>query len=98
MLKEARIDCNAQKDRIRFTEKEWEAIEHNAISPTKLSSMLANADPDSYKSLALPHTNTISSAKKSRIKSLYQAGYSQEEIARMVDGVSTSSISNIVNS
>jgi len=98
MLKEARIDCNAQKDRIRFTEKEWEAIEHYAISPTKLSSMLANADPDSYKSLALPHTNTISSAKKTRIRTLYQAGYSQEEIARMVDGVSTSSISNIVNS
>ena len=97
MLKEARIDCNAQKDRIRFTEKEWEAIEHNAISPTKLSSMLANADSDSYKSLALPKSNTISASKKSRIKTLYAQGYSQEEIARMVDGVSTSSISNIVN-
>jgi len=97
MLKEARIDCNAQKDRIRFTEKEWEAIEHNAISPTKLSAMLSNADADSYKSLALPKSSTISTAKKSRIKTLYNAGYSQEEIARMVDGVSTSSISNIVN-
>lgn len=98
MLKEARIDCNAQKDRIQFTEREWEAIEHNAISPTRLTSMLNNADSDSYKTLALPHTNTISAAKRTRIRTLYQAGYSQEEIARMVDGVSTSSISNIVNS
>ena len=98
MLKEARIDCNAQKDRIRFTEKEWEAIEHNAISPTKLSSMLENADDESYKSLALPKSNSISTAKKNRIKTLYNNGYSQEEIARMVDGISTSSISNIINS
>ena len=98
MLKEARIDCNAQKDRIKFTEKEWEAIEHNAISPTKLLSMLENADTDSYKSLALPKSNSISTAKKNRIKALYNNGYSQEEIARMVDGVSTSSISNIINS
>lgn len=98
MLKESRIDCNAQKDRIRFTEREWEAIEHNAISPTKLTSILNNADADSYKSLALPKSNTISSSKKARIKTLYREGYSQEEIARMVDGVSTSSISNIINS
>ena len=97
MLKEARIDCNAQKDRIKFTQKEWEAIEHNAISPTKLTAMLANADTDSYKSLALPKSNNISDAKKARIKTLYSQGFSQEEIARMVDGVSTSSISNIVN-
>lgn len=97
MLKEARIDCNAQKDRITFTDREWEAVEHNAVSPTKLSQLLANADKDSYTSKAIPKSNTISTAKKNRIKTLYAQGYSQEEISRMVDGVSTSSISNIVN-
>lgn len=98
MLKEARIDCNAQKDRITFTEKEWKAIENNAISPTKLTQILANSDAESYKRLATPRSDTISASKRSRIKTLYSQGFSQEEIARMVDGVSTSSISNIVNS
>lgn len=96
-LKEARIDCNAQKDRVVFTENEWKAIENNAISPTKLNDLLRNADTDSYKKMALPKSNSISAAKKSRIKQLYSQGYSQEEIARMVDGVSQSSISSIVN-
>lgn len=98
MLKEARIDCNAQKDRITFTDSEWEAIENNAISPSKLTQILGNADAEEYKSKALPKTNRISDAKKARIKTLYSQGFSQEEIARMIDGVSTSSISNIINS
>ena len=60
-----------------------------------LQSLLANADKDSYMSLALPKTNKISDAKQARIKSLYKAGWTQEEIADAV-GVSSSTVSNIV--
>lgn len=97
-LKQARYDCNAQKDRITFTEREWEAVEKKAVSATTLDKLLRNSDSNEYTRLALPHTNTISAAKKSRVKALAAQGYSQEEIAKMVDGVSTSSVSNILAS
>ena len=95
-IKQARYDCNAQKDRVTFTDREWEAIENRAISATTLSELLRNADSQEYTSKALPRSNGISNAKKSRIKTLSAQGYSQEEIAKMVDGVSTSSISAIL--
>lgn len=95
-IKQARYDCNAQKDRVTFTEKEWQAVENKAVSATKLSELLRNADSEEYTRLALPKNEGISSAKRSRIKSLASQGYSQEEIAKMVDGVSTSSVSSIL--
>ena len=94
--KQARYDCNAQKDRVTFTESEWEAIEKRAVAATTVSDLLRNSDAQEYTRHALPRTNTISSAKRSRIKALAAQGYSQEEIAKMVDGVSTSSVSNIL--
>lgn len=95
-IKQARYDCNAQKDRVTFTDKEWEAIEKKAVSATTLSELLRNADSYEYTSKAIPKTSGISSSKVSRIKALAAQGYSQEEIAKMVDGVSTSSVSNIL--
>ena len=94
--KQARYDCNAQKDRVTFTDNEWEAIEKKAVSATTLTKLLTNADSIEYTQKALPKSTGISSAKRSRIKALANQGYSQEEIAKMVDGVSTSSISNIL--
>lgn len=95
-IKQARYDCNAQKDRVTFTDNEWEAIEKKAVSATTLSKLLRNADSIEYTQKALPKSTGISTAKRSRIKALANQGYSQEEIAKMVDGVSTSSISNIL--
>lgn len=95
-LKQARYDCNAQKDRVTFTDSEWEAIEKKAVSATTLSKLLRNADSIEYTQKALPKSTGISSAKRSRIKTLAAQGYSQEEIAKMVDGISTSSISSIL--
>lgn len=95
-LKQARYDCNAQKDRVTFTDSEWEAIEKKAVSATTLTKLLRNADSIEYTQKALPKSTGISTAKKSRIRTLAAQGYSQEEIAKMVDGVSTSSISSIL--
>ena len=97
-LKQARFDCNAQKDRVTFTDSEWEAIENKAVAATTLSKLLRNADQMEYTRLAIPRSDTISAAKRSRVKALASQGYSQEEIAKMVDGISTSSVSNIINS
>ena len=95
-IKQARYDCNAQKDRVTFTDTEWEAIEKKAVSATTLSELLRNADSIEYTQKALPKSSGISTTKRSRIRSLAAQGYSQEEIAKMVDGVSTSSISSIL--
>ena len=97
-IKQARYDCNAQKDRVTFTDREWEAIENRAIASTTLDKLLRNADAVEYTQKALPRDSRISTAKRNRIKSLYNQGYSQEEIAKMVDGVSTSSVSEILSS
>ena len=97
-LKDARMATGALKDRVVFTPKQMEAINAGAISQSKLTQLLANADKDSYMKLVMPKNDRISPAKKSRIKALAAAGWSQEEIATFVDGVSQSSISSILNS
>ena len=92
----ARKVCGAEKARIQFTEKQWEAINKGAIPPTLLEKMLANADKNSYVSLALPRKNQVSDAKKARIQQLFDKGWSYEEIAENI-GVSTASVSNVIN-
>ena len=94
-MKMARESLGGTKTRVTFTEKEWEAVNHNAISPSVLDQLLNNADTDNYTSLAMPKTDKISSSKKSRMKALYAAGWTQEEIAKAV-GVSQSSVSAVV--
>lgn len=95
MLKQARIDSGAQKDRVTFTDSEWEAIQHHAIGETKLMDLLNNADSAEYTARALPRDSRISPAKKSMIQAYYNAGYTYEQIAAMTN-VPQGSISGIV--
>ena len=96
LIKEARYETGAYKNRVRFTDREWEAIQNRAISPSMLSDLLDNADQDAYISRALPKTDRIGSAKRSRIKAMYKAGFTYEEIAKMCN-VSSSSINSVLN-
>ena len=96
MLKQARIDCGAQKQRVSFTDREWEAIEHHAIGETKLMALLDNADSEEYTARALPRESRISDSKRSLVQAYYNAGYTYEQIAAMT-GVAQGSISGIVN-
>ena len=95
-LKSAREATGASKTRVKFTEKEWEAVNHNAVSPSFLKQLLDNADTDNYTKLAMPKSDTIGTAKRNRIQALYNAGWTQEEIAKAV-GISQSSVSSIVS-
>ena len=95
MLKQARIDCGAQKQRVTFTDKEWEAIQNHAIGETKLKALLDNADSEEYTARAMPKESKISPAKKQLVQSYYNAGYTYEQIAAMT-GVSQGSISGLV--
>ena len=94
-LKQARIDVGASKDRVTFTDKEWEAVQNHAIGETKLNRLLQNANSEEYKARALPRESKVSDAKRAVVKAYYDAGYTYEQIAAMT-GVSQGSISGIV--
>ena len=82
----ARLMVGASKRKVDFTPEEWEAVENNAIAPTKLESLLNNADMDYVKKLAMPkQTTTISPSKLNLIKSMSASGYTMKEIADKLD-------------
>lgn len=91
----ARETVGASKSRVRFTDKEWEAINAGAISKSMLNDLLANADSKSYMELALPKKATMTTAKINNIKSLHDAGYTNEQIASFMD-CSASTVSNVL--
>lgn len=83
--------------KIDLTEREWKAIQDNAISPTKLRQILNFADLDQIKSYATPRPVTkASSVEAQRIKLLSEKGYTLSEIADNL-GVSTDTIKRILS-
>lgn len=94
----ARNQVGAGKKRIDFTDREWEAIQNGAISESKLTRLLANADSDKVKQRALPRANkaTLSPSKEALAKSMDKSGYTTAEIAERL-GVSSSLVSDAIN-
>ena len=91
-LKVARERVNAKKAKIYPTDREWEAIQARAVSPYKLSEILANGDQERIVELATPkHSKGLSTAKIAQIKALSSQDYSQAEIAERL-GLSTSTV------
>lgn len=92
----ARNTLGYKRYRVDFTDKEWEAVQNNAVSPTLFKELLANADMDKVKKRALPkQTTTLSATSKSRIKAMATSGYTQDEIAKVL-GISTSSVNSVL--
>lgn len=95
-LKNARYKVGADRYQIKITDKEWEAIQHGAVSSNVLTQILNNTDLDRIKELATPRTSkTMTSAKIARAKSMLANGFTQSEIADAL-GVSASTINDIV--
>ena len=96
-LNAARNRVGAQKTPIVISDKEWEAIQAGAISPTKLNDIFDNTDLDALKKRATPRSSTsLSSSKVARIKAYSNSGYSQAEIAEIL-GISASTVSNVLS-
>lgn len=76
----ARDRAGARKDRIIFTEKQWEAINAGAVSENQLVKLLKNADAEHYKKLATPRTSRVSGSTAKRIQELLNAGWSRNDI------------------
>jgi len=93
-LQQARSRTNAGKTLIDITEREWEAIQARAISPSKLDTILKNADLDRVKKLATPkQTLVMSNAKTTQARTMLSNGHTQAEVAQAL-GVSLTTLKN----
>ena len=85
-----KLQIGTQKNPL--TDREWEAIEHHAVSKSKLQDILNQSDKSRIRELAMPKThNGIAPAKVARAKSMLRNGYSRAEICDMLD-ISESSL------
>ena len=93
-LEEARMRLGAKKEAVTFTEREWEAVQNNAISTNVLNALLANAQAEHIKTLATPRDRPVmTDAKMARAKVMLARGYTQSEIADAL-GVPGSTLSD----
>lgn len=96
--KAARAATGSQsgKNKIIFTEKEWEAVEAGAISSTRLNALLKESDMEVVRKYATPRQKTTLSASRiAQIKSM-QGRYTQAEIAKAL-GLTVSQVNNALN-
>lgn len=89
----ASVGANKKDVQVNIEPREWEAIQKNAISPSKLREILKNADSDKIKKLASPqvNTNALPKTKQNLIKSMATSGFTLEEIAERL-GVSKATV------
>lgn len=92
-LAKARTTVGANKSDvvIKLSEKEWEAIQAGAISPSKLLEVLKNADMDIVRKFAAPRELKLSTAKATRARMLLGRGYTLAEVANVL-GVSSTTL------
>ena len=94
-LNEKRLVTGALKKRVIFTDKEWEAIQAGAVHDTFLKDILRNADSKDVKQRSMPHNRpTVSPARRDRIRSMLSRGYTQKEVADMLD-ISVSTVQDV---
>lgn len=94
----ARGMVGAKKDPVVITDREWEAIQANAISSSKLREILLNTDQEAFKKRATPRQSKteVSNAQINAILAMSNSGmYTQKEIADRF-GISASTVSGVI--
>ena len=87
----------AKKNRIEITPRQWEAIQAGAVSHSRLTQILNNADLDIVRELATPRPAPLMSpAKTQRAQSLLKSGATRAEVARQL-GVSLTTLDLATN-
>lgn len=98
-MTQARAIVGAKKDPVIIEPKEFEAIQANAISSSRLEQILDNTDIDKFKKMATPKKSNsleLSQAQINKILAMSTSGmYTQKEIADSL-GVSVSTISSTI--
>ena len=89
----ARAAVGAHKEPIYITDRQWLAIQSNALSSNVVTEILTNSDTDRFRELATPHNKTaLTEAQIAFARSLMNTGmYTNQEIAEKF-GVSTSTL------
>ena len=89
----ARAAVGAHKDPIYITDKQWQAIQSNALSNNTVFEILMNSDTDRFRDLATPHNKTsLTESQIAFAKAMMQTGmYTNQEIAEKF-GISTSTL------
>jgi hypothetical protein len=96
-LEEARLRVGAHRTRIEITPEEWDAIQAGAISESKLSSILTNANMDIVREHATPRTATLmTSSMTLRAQQMLASGYTRAEVSSQL-GVSITTIDRAVS-
>ena len=88
----ARVGSNRTATRISPTEAEWEAIQAGAVTNHMMGQIVANANSDTIKSLALPRASKdVTAGQLSRAKAMAVNGATNAQIAEAL-GISTSTL------
>lgn len=96
VLAESRQRVGASKQKIEITDKQWEAIQSGAVSNSKLSDILDNADMDRVMKLAKPMTKpTVSASMTRRAERLLNSGATRAEVAQQL-GISLAALDDAV--
>lgn len=97
-LASARVQVGAKREPVVITDREWEAIQANAISTTTLNKIIDNTDQDKFKQRATPRgTTKLSDSKLNLIKTMYASGmYTIGDIAESMH-ISPSTVSSALN-
>lgn len=91
-LEKARARMKAGKERIVITPAQWDAIQAGAISDSKLSAILDNADMERVRELATPRAKALMTPTKlQKAQTLLSAGNTRAEVAAQL-GVSVSTL------
>jgi hypothetical protein len=96
-LEEGRARTGAEKQAIKVTPRQWEAIQAGAISTNMLTKILDNGDLNIIKELATPRERTVmSDSMLSRARGMMKTGASQADVAAAL-GVPTSTLDSALN-
>ena len=92
-ITDARAKVGAHRVEIEISDREWAAIQANAVAPKTLKEILNFADIDKVRKLATPSRGSLElgQAKQNRIRAYAASGYTISEIAEML-GVSASTV------
>ena len=94
---EGRARAGVDKQLVRLTQKEWDAVQAGAISTNMLDKIMDNGDLNNIKELATPRQHTVmSTANITRAKAMMVRGFSQADIAAAL-GVPTSTLDSALN-
>lgn len=95
-LQEARNRMGDPKVKIEITDKEWEAIQAGAVSPSRLNKILDQSNMETVRRLATPRPKRLMSTAKTRqAEALLANGFTRAEVADRL-GVSLTTLDEAV--